>query len=231
MPARKHPVPKKPGPAPYPIGASVRVRRGIKDPDRGHSIGGWQGRVTNWDGFTLEITWDSLTLKAMPAHVIDWCEVEGLDWSIMWLAPDEVQAIEQRDQPADADRERKELAQQHAWAFLGAEGQRIQTVLAGIDREDDYRARMAWREFLQRRLEFPFFAVVDVGPPYGPVRPETRVAVSDLNIVVDDTYGVLAELGGGPNGQLHPLCDLRIDDGKSQNFQPVHDYCVWFANR
>jgi hypothetical protein len=98
-------------------------------------------------------------------------------------------------------------------------------------REDNYRALVAWQTFLQRRLEFPFFAVVDVGPPYGPVRPETRVAVSDLNTVVDDTYGVLAELGGGPNGQVHPLCDLRVDDGKSRNFQPVHDYCVWFANR
>jgi Calcium binding len=231
MPAGKHPIPKKPRSAPHPIGASVRVRRDIKDPGRGRSIGGWQGRVTGWDALTIEITWDSLTLKAMPAGVIDWCEVEGLVWSIMWLAPDEVQATEPRDQHADAAREKKALAQQHAWAFLGAEGPRIQTVLAGIYRKDDYRALKAWRALLQQRLDFPFFAVVDVGPPYGPIRPEAQVAVSDLHTVVDDSYGVLAELGGGPNGSVHPLSDLRVTDGKSPNFQPVHDYCVWFANR
>lgn len=139
MPSRTRSARKRPGPAPYPIGSTVRVRRGVKEPDRGHAIGGWQGRVTAWHGSTVEITWDSLTLQAMPARLIDWCEVEGLDWSVMWLGPDDVQAAEPRDQPTDAASVQQALARRHAWAYLGPQGQRIQAVLGGIDPDSNCR--------------------------------------------------------------------------------------------
>ncbi len=124
--AGTRPTRNKPQPAPDPAGANVSVRRGVKDPDLGRSIGGWQGRVTSCDGATVEIAWDSLTLQAMPPRMIERCEVEGLDWSAMWLGTDEVQTAEPRDRPSDAARVKKALARQHVWAHLGPEGRRIQ---------------------------------------------------------------------------------------------------------
>jgi len=30
---------------------------------------------------------------------------------------------------------------------------------------------------------------------------------------------------------VFPLCDLTVVGKKSSNYQPIKDYCVWFANR
>lgn len=137
MHTRKRPASNKPVPVPYPVGSSVRVRGGVKDPDRGHSIGGWQGRVTAWDGATIKIAWDRLTLQVMPARLIEWCEDEGFDWSVMWLGPDDVEPSQPRGQPGDTARAKKALGRHHAWAFLGQEGRRIQNVLDRIGSHDD----------------------------------------------------------------------------------------------
>lgn len=166
MPTRERSTHKKSTPLPYPIGSNVHVRGGVKNPDRGHSIGGWQGRVTAWDGATIEIAWDSLTLQVMPARLIEWCEVEGFDWSVMWLGPDDVAPSEPREQPGDTARAKKALGRNIAWAFLGPEGRRKQNVLDGIGSLDDRGAFKAGQTFLQRRHTFPCIAVLDDGPGY-----------------------------------------------------------------
>ena len=55
------------------VGASVAVKPGVKDPDTGDDIGGWQGRITEFsqdkDGTaTICFAWDSLSLKACPPN-------------------------------------------------------------------------------------------------------------------------------------------------------------------
>ena len=51
------------------IGDSVVVKPGVTDPDMDGDLGGWQGRVTaiyeDEDPVTVEIHWDSLTLKSI----------------------------------------------------------------------------------------------------------------------------------------------------------------------
>jgi len=44
------------------IGESVVVKPGVTDPDTGHDIGGWQGRISAIldEGEILTIQWDSL---------------------------------------------------------------------------------------------------------------------------------------------------------------------------
>ena len=47
----------------------------------------------------------------------------------------------------------------------------------------------------------------------------------------DDLYGVIVEIRRGQRRYDFPLCELEAVDKKSPNYQPLRDYCVWFANR
>lgn len=85
----------------YKIGQSVAVNQGIKDPDFGHDIGGWQGRIIATEvqerDALLLIEWDSKTVEEMPRSVIDQSEKKELDWSKMHLYSSEVAPAKPRD--------------------------------------------------------------------------------------------------------------------------------------
>ena len=228
MSRRGHKPKTQPAPVPFKVGDSVHVKAGAKDPDLNLPISGWQGRVTVIEDDMVDIAWDSLTLQAMPAKMIDWCEEEGLDWAEMRLGIDEVEPAKPRDTPAAAARAKKTLAAQHAYAYLGEEGHRILKVLAGIDPDDEMKALKAWRKHLKAALTFPFEAVVSEHG--GPFRVGEEVRVTGLSDVIDDGYGLIAELGARHAGSAYPLCDLEVTR-KSPNQLLVHDYAVWFANR
>src|SRR5947207_1488631 len=103
------------------IGESVVVKPGVKDPDTGRDIGGWQGRISAIldEAEILTIQWDSLTLKSLPPAHIAWCEGEGLSWSEMNLSRDEVELATARDTEDDVAATLKELESQTSWLDLG----------------------------------------------------------------------------------------------------------------
>ena len=78
------------------IGDSVKVREGMMCPDMEDlCIEGWQGMVSevgeDKDGNTLIcIRWDSMTLKNLPGYFIEQSEEEGLDYTRMYLWPEDV---------------------------------------------------------------------------------------------------------------------------------------------
>lgn len=77
---------------PFKIGACVRVRARVKDPDWEQDLGGWQGRVLSIaqpkrGKPTVMIAWDSVTLRQMSAAAIEMCEQSGLDWSELGRVP------------------------------------------------------------------------------------------------------------------------------------------------
>lgn len=83
-------------------GDSVRVKPGILDPDLSIDIGGWQGRVREVDGVqTIDIEWDSVTLRQMGMDLIIKCENDNLDWRFMTLNQSEVEAAHSRDSEND----------------------------------------------------------------------------------------------------------------------------------
>jgi hypothetical protein len=109
---KKHSVPSQP--TTLKIGDSVVVKPGVKDPDFGGDIGGWQGRVmeirADEQGIPmLDLQWDSLTLGQIPPSAIQHCEEEGLDWSTMGLYAHEVEPAQPRDKPRDVERTRADL--------------------------------------------------------------------------------------------------------------------------
>jgi hypothetical protein len=87
------------------IGDSVKVKVGVRDPDLSFDIGGWQGRIRTIDGDdTVEIVWDSVTLRAMGLDLVIRCDNANLDWRSMTLGWDEIEKAECRDTEDDVAR-------------------------------------------------------------------------------------------------------------------------------
>ena len=214
----------------FKVGTSVIVKPGVKDPDLGIDIGGWQGRISEIQDDLVCIDWDSVTLKNMPGSAIAECEQRGMGWSQMYLEATDVELTKPRDTEEDVARVIDRLEAEHAWDFLGEEGGRIQAVVTGIDPDDEWAALKAWRTHLRKVLRFPFEAEVSEFQERGPLQAGDRVTV--LRIAdLDDLYGVLVEVKHRRGLYLFPLCDLEAVDRRSPHHDFVQDYAVWFANR
>lgn len=220
----------------FTIGDSVQVKKGVKDPDfKGLRIEGWQGRITEIteekEGPSLvHIEWDSTTLKNMPAKFIEKCEEDGLGYTSMYLFFQDVEKVTARDTQKEVAAISEKLALDYAWSSFGEEGRRIQQVMAGVDKTDGMAVLEAWEQYLGKKLVFPFDAEVAEYQERGPLQAGDRVSVKNI-AMIDDLYGILVELTQGRRKYTFPLCDLEVVKKKSANYQPVSDYCVWFANR
>jgi hypothetical protein len=218
------------------IGDSVRVKEGMPCPDlKDLCIGGWQGQVSevgeddSGNGLIC-IRWDSITLKNMPRYFIVQSEEEGFEYERMYLWPEDVKLGERRDTKEDVAKATKKSSKRHSWSWLGEDGKRIQKVLADVDEADMMKPLKAWQKYMEKTLTFPFNAVVSGYQDNGPLQSGDRVSVKKISIV-DDLYGIIIELRRGRKKYHHPLCDLEVINEDPINYQPITDYCVWFANR
>ena len=218
------------------VGDVVVVKEGVMCPDReSQSLAGWQGRVedlyTGDEGIPMVfLQWDSITLRALPEDYLQESMREGLDWSRMGMAAEEVEWAEPRDTEADVQGARDENEAHYYWYFLDEEGPRIQQVLDGIPPRDLMACLEAWEKHLQKALSFPFEAEVFEYQEEGPLDTGDRVRVHRISLV-DDHYGIIVDVRLGRRKYAFPLCDLEVVPKKSPNFQRLKDYCVWFANR
>jgi hypothetical protein len=216
----------------FKVGDSVIVKQGVLDPDLGTDIGGWQGRISEIEGQShlICIDWDSVTLKNIPDSVIDKCEVEGFDWTQMYLSSTEVELTQPRDTEEDVAAIIEQIDSQHCWSYLGEEGKGIQAVLADVDPDDEMATFEAWKEHLKKVLSFPFEAVVDEFQERSPLRAGEQVTVESLADVVG-LYGVLVKVKQKGRQYDFPLCDLEATEPNSSNYLFLREYVVWFANR
>jgi hypothetical protein len=148
----------------------------------------------------------------------------------MCLWAEEVELSELRDTKGEAEEGVKNTLKTRYWSWLGEEGKRIKKVLTGIDEEDEMEIFKAWERYLEKTLAFPFDAEVLGYQDKGPLRSGDKVSVKKISLV-DDHYGIIVELRRGRKKYDHPLYDLEVINKDSINYQPVKDYCVWFANR
>jgi ribosomal protein L24 len=188
------------------IGDSVVVKSGVKDPDLGIDIEGWQGRIVEIEkkDSSVGVAWDSVTLKNTPVWAIEKCETEGLDWSRMHLHSDEVELANPRDTEKDIEEIVKKLKSKYAWLYLGEEGKRIQAVLEGVSPDDYWTALKRWGEHLEKVMNFPFDAEIHAADERGPLQPGDRVRVKGVSLL-DDSHGVIVEIRLGRRRYDHPL--------------------------
>jgi hypothetical protein len=220
----------------FSVGESVVVNPGVLDPDYGIDIGGWQGRIIDngsddeQDDPLVSIAWDSLTLKQIPVEIIERSEEDGLDWSIMMLSPSEIMPAAPRDKIHQVDQVKAEIEDAHEMDYLGEQGRDIQQVLNSASRKGEMGRFEAWEKYLKEKLTFPFEAEVSEHQDRGPIQIGERVRVLDIEII-DDSYGIIVSIKTKRGQHDFPLCDLEALPETSQNYQPLNDYVVWFANR
>ena len=217
------------------VGDCIVVKPGVKDPDYGMDIGGWQGRVTEIKFYrsgqvTIMFQWDSLSLKRMPTATIQQSEEDGLDWTLMGLYPELLARAEPRDTQADVDAVIEALSTEHSWDYLGKQGRRIHQVLKNINEDDDMEAFAAWQMYLEAHLRLPLEAVVSEFQDRGPLQAGDRVKVIGFE-GVEDLYGVLVNIKARGRLYVFPLCDLEAVNQNTADYTLVDDYAVWFANR
>ena len=216
-------------------GDSVIVKSGVIDSDTGQHMDGWQGRVTGLHTYEGEqmvaIHWDSITLKSIPPAIIEACEETGMGWAEFVLGIGDVELAEARDTEQQVKATEKHLHAQYGWLGIGPEGRRIQQVVAGLDRDDEWAAFKAWHKHLSANLKLPFDAEVDEWQDRGPLRAGDKLKVLDINEEIGDPYGVLVDVKGKRGLFTFPLSDLAVLDENLPDYQLVEDYRVWFANR
>jgi len=190
-------------------------------------IGGWQGRVfeIEKEDNIIGIRWDSITLKQLPLEYIKRSEEEGLGWTEIYLAVDEIEPASPRDSQAQAEDTAEKMESKSQWLGKDEEDKRIFKVIA--DAEDEIAA---WSNYLREILKFPFEAKVSEYQEQGPLKNGDKVQVQKIT-EADDLYGILVDVQHGCRDFVFPLCDLTALNKKSANYTPVQDYCVWFANR
>ena len=218
-------------PTSFKIGDSVVVKQQTFDPDFGIDIGGWQGRISELQADDiLRIDWDSQTLSEMPEAMIAQCEEQGLSWEQIYLEHADVEPTVPRDQQTEALGTYQRLQQQHAFDYLGLEGTTIRQVLSGVDPNNEYAQWVAWEDYLNSHLTFPFAANVAEVQERGVLQVGQTVIVQAITDT-DDLRGVLVKVNHHGQRLHFPLCDLEATDSTTDNYQPLRSYVVWFANR
>ena len=215
----------------FQINDSVVVKAGVKDPDTGMDLGGYQGRVAKIEEDNLLcIDWDSLTLKNIPDSHITNCELEGFGWSQYYTYATDVEKTEPRDTEDDVDEMIGILNGKHAWDSLEKEGEGIKEVLRDITSGDEEAALEAWDKHLRQVLTFPFQAEVEEFQEKGPLRTGDKITVEKIDSYIDDLRGIFVKVTNKKSSYVFPLADLEAMDEKGLNFQSLRSYVIWFAN-
>ena len=95
-----------------------------------------------------------------------------------------------------------------------------------------------WNVWLSENLVFPFEVkrMEDLNSnPFFDNDDETfsfRHTMKVLTIEDEDAdYSILVKVREGRQSEVVPLCDVEVTSRQDQNFWPVREYVVWFANR
>ncbi|RMH73928.1 MAG: hypothetical protein D6675_01200 [Gemmatimonadetes bacterium] len=217
----------------YNVGDSVVVKEGVKDPDLGFDISGWQGRVVEIveDEELIYVDWDSETLANIPMEIIEQCERADLEWTQMCLEPEEVEPAEARDTPEDAERMLQQIELKFRWRHMGGAVDRILEVLAQAeDPTDETQALAAWETFLSENLELPFDAQPFEHHDTSRLKPGDIVTVLRVS-GLSETKGVMVKVKQGKKRYDYPLHEFVAVDEFSMNNQYLKDYSLWYANR
>src|SRR5258708_6278329 len=160
------PRPKKPSDAArFQMGAKVRVKSGVRDPDFPDiPLGGWSGTVQEVEQakgqVTYLIAWDRATLRGMHPIYRKRCERDGLEQESMWLGDEDLET-------SDGTRVPIEEPTQIVTQPLSEKDQDDRVRLAlGLTHDDPLpkvsrKSFLAYHRYLATNLKFPFRARSD----------------------------------------------------------------------
>ena len=214
----------------FQIGDSVVVKQGVKDPDFDADLSYWQGTIVERiEAKQVCIEWDSLTLEKMPHSQIKACERQGWDWHSIHLELSDIEKASRRDTQEQVKKVVEKLEELFFWAHLGAQGDRISTVLTGISLDDEVGALKTWANYLNNSVTFPLQATVTEVQLTGPLQSGDLVTIH--GIMESYSHGLYVAVDFNANQYHFPLSDLEVHDKESDCFSPVDDYVIWFSNQ
>lgn len=95
-----------------------------------------------------------------------------------------------------------------------------------------------WSNWLTKILSFPFKVERMEDFESNPFQDndDKPFAVGHIVKVIeiemeDDSYGIILKVREGRKTGYIPLCDVEVNSRKDENYWPVKEYVVWFANR
>lgn len=226
---------KQAAPPAFGIGARVRVKPGVIDPDFGDiPLGGWAGTVeeiTQGEGqATYLIGWDGKTLDAMHPIYRKRCERDGLELERMWLGEDDIEPDDGTPVPIVQPTEIRT-------APLSEKDQddRVRMAL-GLTHDDplpevDHETLLTYHRYLAAHLTLPFPGTTwDFGRLYDQLRSVTIHGLLDPEENGLDEEEGLIGTGLGQDGPIEiPLAAVEIKK-KAPNHRLVSDYSYWFHN-
>lgn len=196
-------------PAKFSVGADVRVKRGVVDPDfEDVPIGGWAGRITEIQYLNPPlylIRWNRPTLDNVHPIYRKRCERDGFDIEEMWLSEKDLE--HDVGDPAKIEEPTKIVTRP---LNMDDQDDRIRAVF-GLTSDDllpesDEESLRAYHEYLAAKLSFPFEAKYSYEP-----RPfKSNLTITVLGLVDPE------ESPGDDHGIF---CKARRD-GEVSPFQP-----------
>jgi hypothetical protein len=102
-------------------------------------------------------------------------------------------------------------------------------IFKDVDVENEYALLDKWEEYLSQTLQFPFETEV-AETERGGLKIGTKIKLLALDDY-DEMYGVFGVGKGAMGAVTYPICNLEAVDKKSENYELLRDYVVWFANR
>ncbi len=126
-----------------------------------------------------------------------------------------------------------------SWDLIESEDGNLPDNNDAFDRIYAKWVKRAWLPWLKSQLSFPFEVerkednddayFTDVAE-IEPFRLGHKMKVTGIELE-DDHYGLIVTVQEGRNTGHVPLCDLEVTSRENENFWPVREYVVWFANQ
>ncbi len=202
------------------IGEAVAVKPGVKDPDTGEDLSGWQGRISAIQAGEIPM---------LTTAFIEYSVEKGLSWTEMNLEPQEVTHTDPRDTVEEVAAAITAIEPGFSWRWVGGEqGKRIQQIANQAQGTGALAVSKAWHRYLEEHLRVPFGATA--GARHGAVRPGDMVKVLGVSFW-DETYGTLVAVKHPEGVYELPLGELDSAGAEEATQELVEDYQLWSANR
>jgi len=130
----------------------------------------------------------------------------------------------------DQDEECDYELQEDRLREIDEQDKRIEKILRDVDEDDKIEMMETWAKYLKDVLMFPFEGEIVEPQEGGSLKLGNRLTVIKIEDF-DDLYGIIVGVTYKKRRYSFPLCDLEAVDRNSENFIPVDDYSMWFANR
>lgn len=224
----------KKSPPKFSVGADVRVKRGVVDPDFDDvPIGGWTGRITGMQYLNPPmylIRWDQQTLDNIHPIYRKRCKRDGFDIEEMWLAESDLEPG--ADDPVEIEQPSKIVTKP---LDMDERDDRIRSVF-GLTSDDplpesDEESLRAYYKFLAAKLSFPFEAKYPIERlGFGSkTYAITVLGLLDPEEVPGKEYGLLCQARRGAEQIEVPLTEVEVVVANA-NRRLMEDYSHWVVN-